>query len=396
MAADPTTIDPAEILMEPGTATHPQAAYAKLRDRCPVGRSQMGGMSMVYISRYEDVTWALRHPEYFSSEGDPMALSEQPMIPLQVDPPRHTKYRRLVSPPFSLREIKRLEPDLRALARQRVEAIAGAGHCDFHEELATPLPTSFFLALMGLPLDDLPMFLRWRDETIRPDVEPGDFEGAAQSRKKVAEAINEYFKAAIAERRAQPAPGLLSDLLTATIDGELLDEPELLGFSHLLLLAGLDTVTASLDCLFAHLATHPELRQRLVADPTLVPGAVEELMRWETPVTMILRSVKQPLELCGVALQEGEQVALVLGAANQDEEEFGAPAVVPDRRPNRHVAFGSGNHFCLGAQLARAELRIAIEELHARIPDYRLAGGHRPHFSPGIRQASSLELEWET
>lgn len=396
MSPDNHTLDPGGILLTGGDATNPHGAYAEVRERCPVGRSQIGDLSLVYISRFEDVSWALHHPEYFSSRGDAIELGEQPLIPLQLDPPKHTKYRRLVSPQFALTQIKRLEPDLRELVRNRVDSFAQRGQCDFHEEFATPLPTSFFLALVDLPLEDLPMFLRWRDESIRPAVDPGDFEAAAAVRKRVGEEISDYFRRVLAERRSHPDDSFFSRLFESAVDGEPLSDAELLGFSHLLLLAGLDTVTAALDCLFAHLAQNPESRRQLVADESLIPGAVEELLRWETPVTMVVRTVKQPLEIGGIALSAGENVSLVLGAANQDEREFGDPTVEFKRQPNRHVAFGTGNHFCLGAHLARAELRIAIEEFHRRIPDYRVSAEHQPRFSPGIRQADKLVLEWET
>jgi cytochrome P450 len=386
-------VDPGQLLMESPSCPHP--AYATLRDRCPVQRSDLGGVSMVYLSRYEDVAWALRHQEYFSSEGDPLGLSEQPMIPLQLDPPEHTAYRRLVSTPFTPREIKRLEPELRALVRRQIDAVADLGSCDFHEEIATPLPTGFFLTLMGLPDTDLSTFLRWRDETVRPAVDPGDFDAAAAVRRRVAEEISQYFREGLAGRRELRADGFLASLRDSAFGDRSLTERELLGISHLLLIAGLDTVTAALDCFVTHLATHPEDRRALVADENLIPRAVEELLRWESPVTMVVRTVKQPVELSGVALEPGEQVALVLGAANMDEHEFGEPRVHLERHPNRHVGFGSGNHFCLGAHLARAELRIVIEELHRRIPDYRIPDGHTPAFSPGIRQAYSLPLVWD-
>ena len=157
------TIDPGEVLLGSGTANDPQHAYEVLRERWPVARSNLGGMPMVYLSRFEDVAWALRHPELFSSEGDPVGLAEQPLIPVQIDPPEHTMYRRLVSPQFSPQEIRQLEPEIRRLVQERIDTFVARGHCDFHEEFATPLPTSFFLVLMGLPLDDLSTFLRWRD-----------------------------------------------------------------------------------------------------------------------------------------------------------------------------------------------------------------------------------------
>jgi cytochrome P450 len=236
------------------------------------------------------------------------------------------------------------------------------------------------------------MFLRWRDETIRPH---GDVDQAAAVRRRVAEETSLYFRAAIAHRRAQPDGGLLSSLVTATIDGQPLTESELLGTSHLLLLAGLDTVTAALDCVVTHLARDPDRRRQLVEDETLIPAAIEELLRWETPVMIVTRTVKVAVEIGGVSLSPGEQVVLVLGAANVDQDEFGDPNIDLNRNLSRHVAFGGGNHLCLGAHLARLELRVALEELHRQIPEYRIVSDRQPNFSPAIRQADSLQLEWD-
>lgn len=274
-----------------------------------------------------------------------------------------------------------------------IDAFVERGSCDFHDEFSTPLPSGIFLALMGLPSSDLPMFLQWRDDSIRPAVEPGDFEGAERIRAATAASISEYFRSAIEERRRNPDDTLLSSIVHACIDDEPLTEVELLGMSHLLLLGGLDTVTATLDCMIAHLAERPDERQRLVADPANIPGAVEELLRWLTPVMVVPRIVIEETELGGVALAAGDRVLLVLGAANGDDE-FGSEVDLA-RTPNRHVAFGAGNHLCLGAHLARLELRVALEEFHRRIPDYRIADGAEVHFSPGIRQADHLPIVFD-
>jgi cytochrome P450 len=247
---------------------------------------------------------------------------------------------------------------------------------------------------MGLPAEDLPQFLRWRDDTIRPEVAPGDFEGAEEVRRRTAAAINEYFRDAIAHRRENPDRTLLSDVVQASIDGEPLTEVELLGISHLLLLGGLDTVTATLDCIVTFLAGHPEERAMITADPEASPAAVEELLRWTTPVQVLPRIVAQEVELGGVTLGAGDRVTLVLGAANCDAEMF-EPGWDLSRTPNRHLAFGAGNHLCLGAHLARLELRVALEEFHRRIPDYRIRDGVELLFSPGIRQASTLPLVFD-
>ena len=375
-------------------ADSPHAAYRQLRDQCPVAKGDLGGHKVVLLSRYEDVLWALRHPESFTSASG-LNLGEQPLLPLEVDPPVHTGYRRILNPRFVPREIEKLGPDMRKRVRELLDGFADRGSCDFHEEFATPLPSSLFLTLMGLPDDDLPMFFQWRDNTIRPDVEPGDMEGAARIRQETAHAISDYFRERIAERRAEPDDTLLSTIVHATIDGRPLDESELLGISHLLLLGGLDTVTATLDCMIEYLATHPDQRQRLVDDPSTIPAAVEEMLRWLTPVMVVPRAAAEDITLHDVEIKKGDGVTLVLGAANDDEAEFAADTVDLSREPNKHLAFGAGHHLCLGAHLARMELRIALEELHARIPDYRLPDGADVHFSTGIRQAHSLPLVWD-
>ncbi|MCU1461743.1 MAG: Cytochrome [Acidimicrobiales bacterium] len=390
------TSDPSDRLFAPGGADDPDEIYRQLRDTCPVARQDFDGSPSVMISRYEDVMWAFRHPEHFTSAGGALNLGEQPLLPLEADPPRHTQYRRLLNPQFVPREIERLEPSVRTLVRELLDGFADRGSCDFHEEFATPLPSGIFLALMGLPDADLPMFLEWRDNTVRPDVAPGDFEGAIRIREQTAREISEYFRTKIAERREQPDDSLFSRIVHGTIDGEPLSEAELLGIGHLLLLGGLDTVTATLDCMIVYLARHPDRRRRLVDDPSLIPAVVEELLRSESPVMVVPRTVKHDLELGGVKLLAGDFVTLVIGSANQDESEFGDGTVDFDRDPNRHVAFGASHHLCLGAHLARLELRVALEEIHRRIPDYRIADGAEIHFSPGIRQADNLPLVWDT
>src|SRR5947207_734711 len=320
-------------------ATEPHDTYDTIRGTCPVARTEFLGRSTVYLSRYEDVCWAMRHPEYFTSEGEDMKIGEQPLIPLQVDPPRHTQYRRLLNPRFVPRETEKLEPDVRTLVGELLDSFAERGHCDFHEDFATPLPSGIFLALAGLPMSDLPTFLRWRDNTIRPDVEPGDLEGAAAIREETAHEVSEYFRAAIALKRAEPDDRLLSQIVHAEIDGRQLRETELLGIAHLLLLGGLDTVTATLDCMLVYLATHPDRRQMLVDDPGRITPAIEELLRWETPVMIVPRVLTQDTELGGVALQAGDGVTLVLSAANLDDDEFAGGDVDFARTPNKHLPF---------------------------------------------------------
>jgi cytochrome P450 len=387
--------DALRVLFSPKTADDPHPVYERLRQECPVARRDGDDRGEVFLSRYEDIFWAMRHPEYFTSENMNLYLGEQPQIPLEVDPPKHTAYRRLLNPRFVPREIEKLAPEVRTTVRTLIDGFAARGACDFHEEFATPLPSTIFLPLMGLPREDLPQFLKWRDDNVRPAVEPGDFDGAERIRRQASHEMNEYFRAAIARRREDPNDGLLSQIVQWTIDGEPLSERELLGMCHLLLIGGLDTVTATLDCMIVFLATHPDHRRELIDNPERIPAAVEELLRWLTPVMVVPRAVAQDVELQGVQLCAGDAVNLVLGSANVDESEFGQPDVDFSRDPNRHLAFGGSHHLCLGAHLARLELRIALEEFHQRIPDYSIAEGTDIHYSTGIRQAEHLPLVFE-
>jgi cytochrome P450 len=389
--------DPGLVVFDHRVADRPQEAYRHLLGTCPVGRSDHG-IGGVYISDYESAQFAFRHPEIFSSSADALSIGqEQPLIPLQVDPPLHTEYRRLLNPPFTPKRIAELEPDVRAVVTALIDGLIASGGCDFHEDVATPLPSTIFLRLMGLPQSDLAQFLQWRDNVIRPDVPAGDFDAAAALRAETGKDINAYFEGAIEEAR-QRGPheaGLLAELVHADFDGRRLTEAELLGICHLMLLGGLDTVTATLDCMIVYLARHPEQRQLLIDDPSLLGAAVEELLRYESPVMMVPRIVAQPVTLKGVDFSPGDLVTVVVGAANADEAEFDRPADVEwGRDLNRHVAFGSGNHLCLGAHLARLELRVTLEEINRRLPNYRIAEGAEIHFSPGIRQADHLPLVW--
>lgn len=395
-ATDESGDDPVLILFDPAAVDEPHDAYRRLRTECPVARSSLNHMPGVYLFDHESVQWAMRHPEVFSSSADALTIGqEQPLIPLQVDPPLHTSYRRLLNPPFTPKRIATLEPEVRALANGLLDGFVDAAECDFHEQFATPFPSTIFLRLMGLPQHDLPRFLGWRDDVIRPDVAPGDFVRAAAIREEAGRAINAYFETALEDARVHPGQGLLGELVRADMEGRPLTQAELLGICHLMLLGGLDTVTATLDCMIAYLARHPDRRCQLIEDPSLLPAAIEELLRYESPLVLVPRIVREPVTLRGTDLHPGDPVMLVIGAANADETAFDRPDEVDfTRDPNPHLAFGGGHHLCIGAHLARLELRVALEELHRRIPDYRIADGAEIHFSPGIRQADRLPLVW--
>jgi cytochrome P450 len=376
-------------------ADDPPAVYQMLHETCPVVRHDgMFGGHDVFITKYEDVLWALKHPEVFSSKDVVKVGGDVPLLPLSVDPPDHAKYRRLLDPQFSPKRMAELEPEARKLVNEIIDGFVATGRCDFHEDFATPLPSTIFLALMGLPHEDLPKFLEWRDDTIRPEATSSSQEEAEAKRMAAGKAIENYFEEAIEEKRRNPDDRLLSTIVSGEVDGRELTHDELIGITHLLLLGGLDTVTATLDCMVVYLARNEAARKKVIVDGEMNNAVVEELLRHQTPVMMVPRIVAQDFEIGGVEVKAGDGATLMIGAANCDHAEFtDAGDVSFDREANRHLAFGGGPHRCLGSHLARLELRVAIEEFHRRIPEYTLVHDDI-HFSPGIRQADRVMLEF--
>jgi cytochrome P450 len=373
----------------------PQPIYARLHAHHRVATTAVIGAPI--LSRYEDVIWALRHPEIFSSQMDiHLGLgTERPMIPLQIDPPAQTRYRKILDQRFSRDRSLELEPAVRQHANALIDAFIDRGQCEFDAAFAIPLPCRAFLSLMGLPQDDLDLFIELKDGIIRPPVPPDDLAATWEFRRDTGQRIYAYFERMLDARLAEPRDDVLTYLTTAQIDGEPLSRHEMLDICYLFLLGGLDTVTASLGCMLAYLAGHPEQRRRLTRDPAQIAGAVEELLRWETPVMMVPRVTTRAVTVGDVELAAGTLVNLLLGAADVDEAEFPeAMRVDFARARNRHLAFGGGPHRCLGSHLARMELRAALEEWHRRIPEYRVAPGETPRVSHGIREVQYLPLVW--
>jgi cytochrome P450 len=367
----------------------PQPMYKALRESTPVFRSPQA----VVLSRLTDIEMALKHTELFSSNMDAVDLGNiRPLIPLQIDPPEHAKYRRILDPLFTPREMARREPRVAELVNEMIDRFAGRGKVDFHEEFAVPLPCTVFLQLLGLPLEDLDQFLEWKDGVIRPEGAEG-YDGRHDASQVVAQQIYDYFDRAIDEHIASPRDDVLSAMIGANVASQPLSREELLDICFLFLIAGLDTVTDSLDCFFVYLARHPDHRHQLVEEPDVLPHAIEELLRWETPVPGVVRVAMQDVEVGGCPISKGERVSPLLGAANTDPAEFPDPEVVDfNRSPNRHRAFGGGPHRCLGSHLARMELRVALREFHRRIPDYEIKPGTQLIYTAALRSVESLPL----
>jgi cytochrome P450 len=249
-----------------------------------------------------------------------------------------------------------------------------------------------------LPLGELDRFLAMKDGIIRPDHVTGKPYGSRavnDFQQKVADSVYEYFNEVLDAREVTREDDLLSLFLDAEVDGQRLTRNDILDICFLFLIAGLDTVTATLDCMFAFLAQHPEHRQQLVDDPSMIPSAIEELLRWETPVMGVVRASLEDTSLGGCPVKKGDQVMLMIGSANTDEAEFeDAGSVRFDREANRHIAFGGGIHRCLGSHLARLELRVALREWHRRIPEYSVEPDHTLVYTGGIRSIDHFPMRF--
>jgi cytochrome P450 len=356
-------------------------------------RPRLAG-SEVVVTASADVDRVLHEPEVFSSGPEGSFLgSESGLIPLQIDPPEHARYRRILDPMFSPKRVAPLEPGLRALMHECIDAFADRGRCDFGAEVATPYPVGTFLDLLGLPRSGTAEFIRLKEDIIRGAV-GGTLEESMECRRRAGQEISALFTEALSERERAPREDLLTALVERERTGDLSRENSI-NICHQLLIAGLDTVTGTLECAFGILARRPDLQPAL-ADPAAVPQAVEELLRWAATSPSQTRRAVQDVELGGVHIPAGTHVTVVQGTWNFDPEKFPDPLAVDLARPaNRHATFGLGRHRCLGSNLARLEMRIAIEVWHQRIPAYRLAEGHEPHYAPVLRGIPDLRLEFD-
>ncbi|HEY7072056.1 MAG TPA: cytochrome P450 [Acidimicrobiales bacterium] len=381
-------------MMTPELARHPQPVFRDLL--AGAAALKVDGVGVIACSRAA-VDEVLRQPDVFSSSTEAIDLkTRRPLIPLQIDPPAQRKFRKILDPLFSPQRMRRLEEPITALVNELIDAFVDEDEIDFTREFSIPFPSRVFLTLFGLPIEELPRFLAMKDGIIRPDHVVGHERGHPETdahQQATADSIYEYFEGLLDERASVRRDDLLSEFLDAQIDGDRLGREDILDICFLFLIAGLDTVSASLDCFYGHLAEHPEERRKLVEDPELIAPIVEELLRWETPVMGAARVATCDSEVGGQPVSAGEQVMVLLGAANLDDRETADAGTVRwDREANRHLAFGGGVHRCLGSHLARVELRVALREWHRRIPDYRVRPGVLLDYTPGIRSLDSFPM----
>lgn len=373
-------------------ATAPQPLNFELVKRAAIG---MDGSVVVNSRALANET--LRKPELYSSENLVEQGNTLPLIPLNIDPPDHRRYRRLLDPLFAPRQIDALEADIADRVNRFIDTFIERGSCDFTAEFAELLPSSVFLGMMGLPWEQLGTLVEMRDGLLRPGSRSMRPEERSAIQRATAQRVYAYFDAVLDERAGTPRDDILSLLVTTEIEGDRLTRDEALGVCFVLLTAGLDTVTDSLTCFYAFLAQHPEHRRRIVDDPGVIPSAVEELLRWETPVPGVVRWAREDATLGGEVVVAGHHVMVNLSAANLDPAEFSQPLEVSfDRETNNHLAFGGGVHRCLGSHLARRELRVTLREWHRRIPEYALRSGYEVTYLPPLRYVPDLQLAWPT
>ncbi len=376
----------------------PYPIYRVLREQAPLYRNEAKGFWA--LSRHADVLAAFKNTAQFSSRsgisleasdlGDNM---ERVLSILGMDPPRHGKMRALVSKGFTPRRVARLEGAIRALASRYLERKAHIGRCDFIADFAGRMPMDVISEILGVPLADRDELRSLADTLLhREEGVPGiPAEGIAASGR-----LLEYFDRSLEERRRKPGDDLVSALLEAELDGERLSAQDITAFSYLMVIAGNETTAKLLaNCLY-WLDRHPAERDKVRGRPGRIPDWIEETLRYDNSTQLMARTLNGDIELYGQKASDGDKLLLLIGSANRDESVFpDADRFDLDRDNSEHLSFGRGAHFCLGASLARLEARVALEELEARLPDWRVdeSGAKRVH-NPNVRGFSHLPIEF--
>ena len=372
-------------------AGDPDPVLAELRRHCPVSWQERGGFWAV--TRHADIQAISRDPEtYCSGRGVLIADRHRPVAAadslLYLDPPRHERFRKLINRAFTPRRVAELEPRVRQLASELLAAIDPGCTVDLVDAVCAPLPMLVIAELLGLPAEDRDDFRRWSDAAMAAATELTD-----ESVRCTLELLA-YFDRQLEARAEAPTDDLLSALLAAEVDGVGLTHRELQGFCLTLLVAGNETTRSLMAGGLVALAEHPEQRARLAGEPARIPTAVEELLRWVTPVMAMARTTTRPATVAETELDAEAYVVLAYSAGNRDDEVFGVSADRLDlaRSPNPHLSFGFGEHFCIGASLARLETRVLLEEVLARWPDYEVTGTVERAPSTLLRQVTRAPI----
>ncbi len=354
----------------------PHPSWKQLRDEAPLYRNEK--LDFYALSRFHDIMTASLDSELYSSAYGTVLemMSDEPNgspMMIWLDPPQHDRLRKLVSRAFSPRRIGELEPRIRDLCRNYLEPFRGEEGFDYVQDFGAKLPVMVISSLLGIPEEDHEQIRIWTDALLHRD--PGQLEGS-RKHEEVSQQLWGYFASYVAERRKRPADDMISILIDSRVEmpdgsSEKLDDTALLSFIGLLSAAGNETVARFLGWSATALARFPGERQKLVADPGLIPGAVEEILRFEAPSPVQARRVMRETKVHGEILPEGARVLLLTGSAGRDEREYPDPDRLDiSRNIDRHVSLGYGLHFCLGASLARLEARIALEETLRRFPEW--------------------------
>jgi cholest-4-en-3-one 26-monooxygenase len=353
-------------------ASDSRAVYQWMRANEPVFRDRNG---LAAASTYQAVIEAERQPELFSNAGG--IRPDQPAMAMMIDmdDPAHLLRRKLVNAGFTRKRVKDKEHSIGALCDVLIDAVCERGECDFVRDLAAPLPMVVIGDMLGVRPEQREMFLKWSDDLVAflsSHVSRDDF----QVTMDAFTAYNEFTRDTIARRREEPTDDLVSVLIHSEVDGARLTDDEIVMETLLILIGGDETTRHTLSGGTAQLLRHPDQHARLVADLGLLPNAVEEMLRWTSPVKNMCRTLTADTEFHGTQLKQGEKIMLLFESANFDEKVFDDPESFRiDRYPNNHVAFGFGTHFCLGNQLARLELTLMQGRLLERLPDMELASG---------------------
>lgn len=365
------------------------AALRELRHSDPVhwgvGKHGWGYWS---VTRYDDCQAVYRDPETFcSSRG--IALPTQPpeeerraqelggnLMMIQLDPPRHTKVRQVFKKWFTPLAIARMEADFRAIATELIDAVAERGSCDLVVELAARMPTAVICQMLAVPKSDWNYLINLGNRSVG-STDPeyhGQATAADTARQAQADAF-QYFGAMLGARRSRPGSDLVSVVANCEVDGKKLDDSEVLADCFLLLLGGLETTRNAISGGILELMHQHEQRELLRAQPQLINSAVEEILRWTSPIAHIMRTATRDTELAGRSIKRGQKVAIWNASANRDEQVFADPYRFDiTRSPNYHLAFGYGEHFCLGSNLAKLEIKVTVEEVLRRLRDLELDG----------------------